>query len=179
MNKYRILLTISPLIFLGCQTVAEKSDENKVTDMNVKQLSRCEQVHTLIESHSNNFNKIKDKKSSTKLLDIWTSRYHLIGKSCQVFGWGGGKFTYSCSLSSPGEPVAMERYNKAKTEIEACLGTSWTLEERARRGKKGMVAIYTTTEHKTAVATHAFETSGIFDDEWTNYVFVGDSKRMK
>ncbi|MFT5520346.1 MAG: hypothetical protein ACI9IA_000937 [Enterobacterales bacterium] len=180
MNNCKLFLKISPLIFLlSCQTVAEKVDEKKIIDKKVNQMSSCDKVQALIKSHNTNFDQVKEQKSSTKLLDIWSSRYHLIGKNCQVFGWGGGKSSYSCSITSPGEMVAMEQYINAKTDIQACLGDTWTLEERARRGKKGMVAIFTNGQSNTDVATHAFETNGIFNDEWTNYVFVGDSKRIK
>ncbi len=171
-----LLITISSLSLLGCSTLV--GNENS-SDDSVKTMTQCEQLQALIKSHEDGFKEVRKTRSNSKLADIWTSKYHLIGNNCQIFGWGKGKFSYSCSITSPSEAVAMEKYQNAKSKIEACIGESWALNERPRHGKKGSVAIYTAEEHQTAVATHVFETSGIFKDEWTNYVFVGDSKRIK
>ena len=173
------LVSLSLCALFSCQATSNSTVDKQAIDEKVKSMSKCEQVKALVREHKNGFEKIRKKKTSTKLANIWTARYHLVGEGCQVINWKGTNSSYMCSVISPGEEVALERYQNAKQQIQSCLGESWVLQERERHGKKGSVAIYSNKDTDTVVTTQAFETNGIFNDEWTNYIFVGDPKRIK
>lgn len=179
MKKHIILAAIAPIALFSCQSMSDDSNKQKSIEQKVQEMSQCEQVKALIKSHKKGFEIIRARKTNTKFADIWEAKYHLVGKGCQILRWKNNKYSYMCSVTSPGEEVAMERYTMAKSQVSSCLGEGWTLNEKPRPAKNGMIAIYSHKDHKTAVATHAFETNGIFNHEWTNYVYVGDQERIK
>ncbi len=151
---------------------AAKSD----MDEKVAEMSDCDKLQALITEHKNQFKKVRGKKSTTKLADIWSARYHMVGKSCQIFGWSAGKITYTCSNIAPNKAVANERYLNALNRVKSCLGNDWQLTERERNNDPGTIAQFSKAGDRTIVAVHSFETSGLFNEEWTNYLYVGDPK---
>jgi hypothetical protein len=177
MKRISFIMT-AVTILMGCQSNGNTQGSQGKIDVQVAQMTDCEKLKALIQSHNKEFNSIKLRKISNKFSDVWDARYHLVGKGCQVIRWGYGNHSYACSIISPGEKAANEIYLNAKTKIESCLGDEWKLKERALYGAKGMSAVYMNNDDGTAVATHSSETNGIFKNEWTNYFFVGDRKEI-
>lgn len=159
---------------VGSTSISAKQSD---LDAKVAEMSDCEKLQALVKSHQNDFTRVRGPKSTTKLADIWTAKYHMVGKSCQIFGWGASKLTYTCSMIAPNQAVADERYVKALTKVKSCLGNAWMLQERPRNNGKGTIALFQQANNNTTVAVHSFETSGLFNDEWTTYLYVGDPKK--
>lgn len=173
-KMFRYILSIFLLLF------SINSMSLNDTKSNINTENKCQQVLDLIKAHKNKFKKIRKGVSNTGYADIWDAKTHLVGKNCQILRWENQKYSYTCNILSPSEKTAMQRYKKAKVKIKSCLGKGWILKERAGyNNRKGYVAIYANKQHNTVVATHVFETSGIFKKEWTNYIFIGSRKRLK
>ncbi len=168
MKKSSIFISLALLAIMG----------NGLVLADQTQLNQCKKLQNIVDGHQNDFKEIRGKMTSNKLFDSWVAKYQLIGKDCQILGWQDNKYSYSCKLITSGKASAMEQYQKAKSIIESCLDESWALQERQRHGKDGSVAIYSSKNSETTIATQAFDTSGFFDDDWTNYLFVGDPKHM-
>lgn len=160
-------------------TIGEAASSSKTEESKVSAMTECQKVHALIKEHKNQFKRVVKSKHSTQFADIWTVKYKLVGDDCKVVRWGANKSSYSCMASFPGKNVALEKYESAKVNIQKCLGPEWKLNERARYNAPGMVAVFMKKGEKTTVATHAFETNGIFKEQWTNYFFVGNKKRLQ
>ena len=173
MIRYRLLLSSLLLVSSACISSDKNVKSSKSKD------DKCNQVVGLIAEHKTGFKELRNKLKNHKYADIWSAKRNLVGKDCQILRWNNNKYSYTCNVLSPSENTAMQRYQDAKSRIESCLGDGWALEERTAHGRKGKVAIYASKTDKTVVATHIFETSGIFRKEWTNYIFIGDRKTLK
>ncbi len=170
MSKLLPLATVATTAFLliACETQAPEADQ-------VAQMSQCEKVRALINAHPNKFEKLRTNPKPSNKITIWDARYHLVGKNCQVWGWGQGKTDYMCSLTAPNQQIAMDNYNRAKSATQACLGNDWQLQEMPRKLGEGVKAVFSHPGSETVVAVHAVETNGLRNDEWTAYFFVGDA----
>jgi hypothetical protein len=139
----------------------------------VAAMSGCEKVNALIAAHGNGFEHLKMAQSTTKRVNVWKARYHLVGDSCQIWGWGN-RSDYVCSKIAPTEDIARQWYEKAKTETRQCLSDQWQLQESPRKVGTGTKAVFSKAGSNTVVTVHAVETRGVFKSEWAAYYFVGD-----
>jgi len=133
----------------------------------------CEGIDKLVASYEDGFTNIRGSLNATKYMDIWDANFHLVGNSCEVWGWGNGKVNYLCNKVFPNKDVADERYEAAKRIVQTCL-PDWTLQEAPRKLGEGMKALYQKNGQLPGVAIHVVETKAIFQTEWSAYVFVGD-----
>lgn len=172
MKKLSALAATIPLC-LSCASYGDSAADIKSADAQVAAMTTCEKITALINGHDKGFPLLRTQKTNAKLLDVWKARYHLVGDSCQVWGWGKGEFSYMCSLSTPNRDTSMDYYAKAKTVAADCLGAQWQLQEGARELGEGMKALFTRSGSRTAVGVQAVATPGLFRDEWTTYFFVG------
>jgi hypothetical protein len=169
-NKTRILMSVG-LILLVCACADQQSMEiNQVAAT----MTDCEKIEALITAHSNGFEKLRFSKKTTVKMDIWQTRYHLVGKDCQIWNWGPGNSDYVCSIISPEQSIAMERFEKAKKITRQCLDSTWKATESNRKIGTGSKAVFAQSGNDTVVATHVIETRGLFNTEWATYYFVGD-----
>lgn len=171
MNKKTGLLISASLILL---TTACADKQSREINEAAATMSDCEKIEALVAAHQNGFEKIRFSKQTTNKMDIWRSRYHLVGDRCQIWHWGPGNTDYVCSLISPDEQIARERFETAKAITRQCLDTSWELIESSRKIGTGNKAVYAQDGNNTVVATHVVETRGLFNTEWATYYFVGD-----
>lgn len=169
MPSMRHLLPIAALALSGCEM--QSSEDAKI----VASLSACEKVLALVDQHPKKFDKIALNPRASRRMTIWEARYHLVGKNCQVWGWGKGKTNYMCSQTAPSKELAIEHFTKAKQLTQSCLGADWSLTERPRKLGTGVKAVFSQPNRPTVVSVHAVETKGLFKEEWTAYFFVGDS----
>ncbi|MAZ89852.1 MAG: hypothetical protein CL693_19630 [Cellvibrionaceae bacterium] len=168
MKTLRYVIPLAALSLLGCET--QTSEEAQI----ISKLSNCEKVLALVDQHPKQFSSLRLNPKNTGAITVWDARHHLIGKDCQVWGWGNNKTNYMCSKTAPNKAVAMEYFTAAKTFTESCIGNSWALEERPRKVGTGIKATFSRPNSETVVAMHAVETNGLFNNEWTAYFFVGD-----
>lgn len=169
-KKVRLVASVS-LVLLATACEQQQTRELNATAAG---MSDCEKIDALIAAHQNGFEKIRYSKQSTNKMDIWRSRYHLVGNNCQIWSWGKGNSDYVCSLISPDEDIARERFEKAKTTTRQCLDSSWKLTESTRKIGNGSKIVFSQNGNDTVVATHVVETRGIFNSEWATYYFIGD-----
>jgi len=162
------------LVLVGCSTTQESEMDSKVAA-----LTTCEKIDALIEGHKKGFPNLRMTQSSVKLMDIWKARYHLVGDSCQVWGWGSGKFSYVCTLTEPNEQVAREHYQLAVQKGKECLQQGWTLNEGGRDMGEGLKAEFTRPNDATVLTVVATSSPTLFKTEWKTYVFVGDPSDLK
>ena len=144
----------------------------------ISAMSDCDRIQALIKGHSKGFAALRREKAHSKLVDVWKARYHLVGDSCQVWGWGAGKYSYMCALTSPNRETARSYYDRAKAVAGRCLGKDWQLEESMRQQGEGFKAQFSRQGGGTAVGVQAVATPGLFKTEWTTYFFVGDPNDM-
>jgi len=169
MKILRYIAPLAALTLAGCET--QTSDESDA----IAKLSNCEKVLALVDEHPNQFSRLRVNSKSTGAITVWDARHHLVGKNCQVWGWGKGKTDYMCSKTAPDQAIAQEYFDTAKQLVQSCIGNSWSLSERARKVGTGVKAVFSRENSATVIAVHAVETKGLFKDEWTAYFFVGDS----
>jgi len=168
--RWLVIATASSAVLAACIDTQTREQDAAVAAM-----SSCEKVQALIRSHDLEFERVRNVRRTANMMDVWTTRYHLVGDSCQVWDWGGGNSSYVCSVVSPNEELAREMYNRAIKVTRECLDEDWALSERKRKLGTGDKAIFRKPGEDSAVATHVIETPGIFKSEWTTYYFVGDS----
>ena len=165
-------LATAGLIVFSATACVENTQSTKAV---VEAMGSCEKVNALLKAHSNGFSNIRTSKSTAASIDIWKARYHLVGQSCQIWGWSGDRFVYVCNATAPTEAVARQWYEKAKAETRACLNNNWSLSEASRTIGNGNKAIFSQPGSDLKVATHVIETRGLFKSEWAAYYFVGNS----
>ena len=168
MRKPYLLFPLAAALLTGCGM-------QNAEDATVAKMSTCEKVMALVDAHPNKFEKIRHNLQSTRQITVWDARYNLVGKNCQIWGWGSGKTDYMCSLTSPNQETAKENFTKAKELTQACLGSNWQLTETPRKVGNGIKAAFSRPNSHTVVALHAVETRGVIKEEWTTYLFVGDA----
>jgi hypothetical protein len=171
MITFRYLAPLAALSLMGCETPTSEQ-----ADM-VANLSSCEKVLALVDEHPNQFSQLRLNSKSTGAITVWDARYHLVGNSCQVWGWGKGKNDYVCSKTAPNKAIAQEYFDTAKQLTSSCIGDNWTLSEQPRKVGTGIKAVFSRESSPTVIAVHAVETKGLFKDEWTTYFFVGASNK--
>lgn len=170
----RFVGLVVAIMAVGCTTTQESA-----MDAQVAALSTCEKVDALIQGHKQGFPNLRMTQTSTKFMDVWKARYHLVGDSCQVWSWGQGKFSYVCSLTEPNEQVAMEHYGQAKQKAQECLQTGWALKEGARNMGEGHKAEFSRAGDGTVLTIVATSSPTLFKTEWKTYLFVGDPNDLK
>lgn len=169
MKLAQVACVAGAMLLGACTTVEEQAMDSQVSD-----LTPCEKLQALITGHGKGFPVLRTTKSTTRYMDIWRARYHLVGDSCQVWGWGEDKFSYVCTLTEPNKDVAMEHFNLAKERASTCLGASWKVEEGPRKEGEGVRARFTKQGSSTAVSVLAVASPTLFKTEWRTYYFVGD-----
>lgn len=168
-KKTQIFAAALALLITACSD-QQTRDINEAADS----MNDCEKIQALISAHQNGFEKIRFSPKKTTKMDIWQSRYHLIGDSCQIWQWGPGNTDYVCSIISPDESIARERFEMAKKITSECLDKSWKLTESPRKIGTGNKAVFAQENNNTVVASHVIETRGLFNTEWATYFFIGD-----
>ncbi len=171
MNKaFKTLVALSlSILFTACADQETQKNNEAIVNM-----SSCEKIQALIGAHKDQFKQIRYARQTTNRMDIWRTRYHLIGDRCQIWDWGSGNTDYVCSLIAPEQELAEQRYEKAKQTTRECLDSSWQLTEQARKVGQGSKAVYAQQGNNTVVATHVVKIRGLFNTEWITYYFVGD-----
>lgn len=175
MTRNRIFALLLSLTALQSCTTAQQSE----LDTKVAALTPCEKVKALIAGHKKGFPQLRMTQTTSRYMDMWKARYHLVGDSCQVWGWGEGKFSYVCSLTEPNKDVAMEHYSKARDATHQCLGEQWVAQEGSRKQGEGIKAEYRMDGDSTMVTIVAASSPTLFESEWKTYFFVGDEADLK
>lgn len=166
---YRAAVISSALLLSACTTTEEVAMDSQVAE-----LSPCEKLNALVDGHAKGYPVLKTTQTTNRYMDIWRARYHLVGDSCQIWGWGEGRFSYVCSLTEPSKEVAMEHYDLAKSRAESCLGGAWVVKEEPRKQGEGKRASFNKQGNKTTVSVMAVASPTLFKTEWRTYYFVGD-----
>lgn len=156
-------------LLASCTTVEEQA-----MDSQVAALSPCEKVQALVKGHEKGFPNLRTTQSTTRYMNIWRARYHLVGSDCQVWGWANDKFSYVCSLTEPNKEVSMEHFTQAKAAAASCLGEGWTLKEGPRKQGEGVRAQFSRAGSSTVISVMAVASPNLFKTEWRTYYFVGD-----
>ncbi|MGB3620032.1 MAG: hypothetical protein WBA20_01655 [Ketobacter sp.] len=164
----------SLVVLQACSTVQQTE-----IDKQVSALDTCEKIDALVAGHPKGFPNLRTAQTTSKYMDVWKARYHLVGDSCQVWGWGNGKFSYVCSLTEPNKAVAMEHFDQAKEVTQQCLGESWSLKQGKRDQGEGTKAEYSVSGRNTVVTIVAASSPTLFATEWKTYYFVGDAADLK
>ena len=172
LKKWLGVLAVSTLV--GCTTTQETE-----MDSQVEAMSSCEKIDALIQGHQQGFPHLRMTLSNAKIMKVWKARYHLVGDSCQVWGWSADKFSYVCSLIEPDEAIAMEHFNQAKAITRECLGEEWVLKEGARDMGEGIKAEFSKPGVATVVTMLAASSPTVFKTEWKTYFFVGNPNDIK
>lgn len=175
MQSARLLLLSGIISTSACSAtdVQPVSDPVPYPDKAAAANEYCDGIDKLVAAHEDGFKSMRGRRNATKLMDIWQTDFHLVGNSCEIWGWGSGKVNYMCSKTLPNKEVATERYDAAKQIVEACL-PDWTLQESPRKLGEGMKALYQKDGQLPGVAIHVVATKALFKTEWSAYVFVGD-----
>jgi hypothetical protein len=162
-----LVLTLAMLV--GCSTAQESQMDKQVGVM-----STCDKIEALLAGHKKGFPNLKMTQTTTKYMDVWKARYHLVGDGCQVWGWSSGKFSYMCSLTEPTKQVSLEHYTQAKSIVQECLQGQWELTEGARDQGEGRKAEFRKMGDTTVLTVVAAAAPTLFKSEWKTYFFVGD-----
>lgn len=134
----------------------------------------CSKVKALLGAYDNNFDALKGRKHQSPRVAIWATDKHLVGRSCEIWGWGNGNTNYLCSHAYPDEQAARADYEKAKSGIHQCLGDDWQMSEQPRQLGTGDRAVFQQGHKLPAVSVHVVQTQGVFKSGWSAYVFIGD-----
>lgn len=162
-------------VLAGCTTSQESAMDNQVAA-----LSPCEKVSALIDGHKQGFPHLRmSGGKSSGIAQVWKARYHLVGESCQVWGWGSGKFSYVCSQQEPGEELAREHLEQAKIATRQCLDDAWTMQEKKRDMGEGSRIDFTKANETTVISIVAAASPTLMKTEWRTYYFVGDPSDIK
>ena len=167
-NIFKASVLVSSLILVSC------ANQNKIAQQQLEPVSNaCQKLDYLIKAYDDGFSDLKQTKIKAGISNIWQAKYHLIGKNCRIWSWGKEQTTYSCNTIKVDESDARKYYSNAKATIAQCLGTSWQLNESARRNDDGIKAEYTNTETQVTLSTHLVPDSGLFKSKWSVYYYVG------
>ena len=172
LKKWLGAVAVSALV--GCTTTQETAMDSQVASM-----TNCEKLDALIQGHQKGFPNLRTTLSSAKIMNVWKARYHLVGDSCQVWGWSADKFSYVCSLVEPNEEIAMDHFNQAKTMTRECLGEDWVMKQGARDMGEGTKAEFSKPGVATVVTMLAASSPTVFKTEWKTYFFVGNPNDIK
>ena len=167
MLRILFLLLITIWIPSGCAT--PPPDVNPAAD----QEESCDNIKKLVTSYANGFRDIRGALRPTKRMDIWSTKHHLVGSACEIWGWSTGKINYTCSKTFPTEDIASDRYMEVKGNLQRCLA-GWSVTERARKLGTGKKVVFQRESLLPAVTLHIVNTQGVFKSEWTAYIFIGD-----
>lgn len=138
------------------------------------QLSLCEKVQALIAGHADGFQQLRGAYRSTRYTDIWTARYDVIGKGCEIWRPGNGSTHYVCTRTAPDRATADTYYDESRQVLRGCLGPAWSERETPRKLGVGMKTVFSKPGETATVAVHKIETGGVVRDQWTLYYFVGE-----
>ncbi len=172
LNKWVGVLAVT--VLMGCTTAQETEEGRQVAAM-----STCDKINALIEGHAKGFPRLRTSLSSSKYMEVWKARYHLVGDACQVWGSSSDKFSYVCSLTEPNKEVAMEHYTKAKSVTRECLSGDWSMQEGPRDMGEGSKAEFSRAGTDTVVTIVAAASPTVFKTEWKTYYLVGNPNAIK
>lgn len=156
------MLSLPSAIFAAAESVVPASSVEE----------NCSKIKTLVSSYNQGFSDIRVAEFSNKLMTIWQTDYHLVGKGCEIWGWSGGKIDYLCSKTFPTEETAHERYQEVKLNLQACL-VGWQVTQRKRSSSDGKRVEFQKGEALPVVTLQTVNTKGLFKSEWTDYIFIG------
>ena len=168
--KFSLLISLM-LLLTACNSVKQPL----IVEVSEEEL--CSQVQQLISQHDDGFPDVKGNVMVTRYMDIWDAKYHLVGKSCQIWRWADGKQAYMCSVTVPNKEMAIEKYEKATKFSKQCLGDKWSSENIEREKTEAFRTIFSKPGENTSASVHRVKAEGLFDSEWTVYYFIGDRDR--
>lgn len=155
-------------VLAACQSPVNRAIADKA-----EQMTPCEIVGALIQSHRDGFAPLRGAKTTTSRLDIWRARYNLVGRDCQIWQSGQGQTHYVCSQSAPSDEIAQLYYDDAKIQARACLASEWQEKEVPRKLGTGQRTLFSKTGESAAVALHKIKVEGL-RDQWGVYFIIGE-----
>lgn len=140
-----------------------------------RQMPVCDQLQALIAGHADGFARLRGEYRNTRYTDIWSARYDMIGKGCEIWRTGTGSTHYVCTRTAPDRDTADVYYSESLATARSCLGPDWNEKETPRKLGTGVKTVFSRPADKTTVAIHEIQTDGIFKKQWTLYYFVGET----
>lgn len=134
----------------------------------------CQAIRSLADSYKRQFADMRQSKRSYNRIDIWSTRFQVVGHHCEIWGWQGGNYNYVCNYVAPNHEVANDTYEQARTTISQCLGDSWELTETPRQQGAGKQTLFKLAGFAAVVDLRLVETRGISTPNWAVYLMVGD-----
>lgn len=171
-SAYLIFVITAMLGLIACNNV-----KNQQTMVTVSDDELCTQVKQLISQYKEGFQDIKGKIYSARFMSTWDAKYHLVGKSCEIWRWSDGKQAYMCSITVPNKKIAIERHEKAIAFSKQCLGNEWSTENIERQKTGAFRTIFSKQGGGPVASVHRVKTEGLFKSEWSVYYFIGDRDR--
>ncbi len=167
-----ILLALASTLLLACTYSSAK--QQQADQRNRPPEEACGEVKALIDSQADGFKNIRTTRRDTSWMEVWNTNFQLVGKGCQVWGWGEGGYSYVCSRTEPNKELAKEDYSKAVKFTRQCLGKQWQEQFLERDKGTAYKTEFSLPGKPVVVAVHGVKARGLFQDEWTVYYFVGD-----
>jgi hypothetical protein len=163
----RILAT---LVVLSLPSAIYAAPESVKSESTLEE--NCAKIKTLVTSYNKGFGDIRGAQFPNKLMTIWETDFHLVGKGCEIWGWSGGKVDYVCSKTFPTEDSAHARYQDVKRNLQTCLA-GWGISQGKTSAGEGMRVEFQNGTALPIITLQSVNTKGLFKSEWTDYIFIG------
>jgi hypothetical protein len=134
----------------------------------------CATIGQILESYQTDFSDIRGQRRSLNRIDIWSSKLQLVGNSCEIWEWQGGKYNYVCNYTAPDEATARSTYQQAATNIGACASAQWQRAESSTQQAGGEQTLWRHQDVAAVVDLKLVPTRGISKPRWAVYLLIGD-----
>ena len=119
MNPKQLLITILPMVLVGCSSLTPKQQQQ------LSQLDGCDKLAVVIKQSQVGFADLKGAEVDAKLLKSWQAKAHLVGEQCQIVASLNAGEKYLCveSFANYDDAVTMLQYGESL--LSQCLGGEW------------------------------------------------------
>ena len=142
----------------------------------------CEKLNEVIADHANDFKQLKgSRKSSGRVrnMQIWSAdRVFPLARDCQIWEWGSGLTSYTCSWQESGEVKAKVNHDKGADLVGQCLDEQWQSSYVDTQSGGGRTLFYQ-PGNKTVVSVRYFKESRTILENWKTTLYIGDESNLK
>ena len=163
------LAIVAALLCSACIPTTDQQLAVKASSMNT-----CDKVKALIAGYGDGFQVLQGQRRSTRYGDMWSARYDVVGKGCEIWRLGDNSTYYVCNRIAPDQETAAHYYDEARELLHSCLDQDWRETEAPRAANGNLKTVFATASTRATFSVRAIKTEGVFKQQWSVYYWVGD-----
>ncbi|UZR29495.1 hypothetical protein [Methylococcus mesophilus] len=115
----------------------------------------CQSLDYAIKQAASDFKDIRLNVTPDYVMNRWDTKPIFPETDCDVFDWGGGRFTYNCLWKESDQATAKNNYEANVKLGSRCLGPDWHASEQP--GKTGQTTIFSKPGSDTKIQLRYFQ----------------------